>query len=170
MQKLNKHFSLITLLIVFIATTAYFGLKYQKEKTAKEFQVSVHKFFLARLEPNNDVISTNADDYLPVLLYTPESSFSKTEKSEIVNKVFIPFVSWEKDNGKKVEAMNIRRNPDTTSEEKYIVNYIENDGSSGAFIYGKKNPLEWWAPLCDGDCNFSPEYKAKFPEVVSQGE
>lgn len=165
-QNLRKHPLLFTLLILFIATTLYFWHAYQKEKTDKKFQVAVYKYFLARLEPSNDFIGDNIDDYLPVYMFTPRDAFSETEKSEIFDKALYPLVIWEREIGKKVVGINVRRSSENLG--KYTIDYMENDGSSGAFFYGEASPLEWWVPTCEGNCNFSSEYERKFPEVVSQ--
>ena len=173
LQNLRKLPMLSALLIFFIATSVYFWNSYQKEKTDKEFQVSVHKYFLARLEPMNDFVGDNVDDFLPVYLFTSDDAFSEAEKSEIFDKALYPFVMWERENGRNVVAMNVRRvfEDDVVGQGyKYTIDMVEDGGWSGGFMYGEKNPLEWWTPACEGDCNFSPEYKAKFPEVVSQAQ
>ena len=103
---------------------------------------------------------------LPLLFYTPGGSFKDTEKKELKEKVFDPYVAHHADEDQEVVAMDIQ----TYDGDDYLysIDAYFVDGVHNGFLWGEKgDTLTWWYPECMGKCKFSKKFKDDFPDVVS---
>ncbi|MBI5357914.1 FlxA-like family protein [Candidatus Saccharibacteria bacterium] len=116
-----------------------------------------------------------SDLTLPVVVFTPDGVFSNEEKKEITDKVINPLVDYTPDVyvSIDVEIYSQDKFVNGNSDNKYIITTIgkPGKGGTGGFIYGSKTkPLDYWVPDCLDTCQFTDEYKAKYPEVVAKYE
>lgn len=103
-----------------------------------------------------------------VVVYTPNGLFNEAEITELKTKYINPFTDWNTDNNIATVSITVEKPYPAISGYKYKVNYINEDASSGGFLYGTTTPLEWWLPECLGGCNFSDSFKAKYTEIVAK--
>jgi hypothetical protein len=182
------HFSISTLLlivstIVLAFVSLFLWSSYQKEK---ETTASLKKDLSETIEAKQNIDATNipaATTSLPtatpasskdeaVVVYTPSGQFDTAEKTELQKKLVNPLLDWYKGNNTSTVSLNIEKPNPAIAGYVYKVTYINEGGSNGGFLYGTSKPLEWWLPVCMGPdgCQFSDDFKAKYPEIVKQME
>ncbi len=106
-------------------------------------------------------------DELPVTVFTPGGLFTDAEKSQLKNKLIDPFFDFQNSTELNYIVMTIEKyNPTPAHGYKYEVQGITKSGAYQSFLFGQATPLEWWLPECMGGCNFTPEFEAKYPEIV----
>ena len=135
---------------------AKFG-KQEKELNSLRTEIATSKLVL---DEQNKVI-----DEIPLLVFTPEGSFSEAEKKDIEKKLFNPYVDYYSNEGYELITMDVQ----IYDEEDYnfTVNAILSDGIYNGFLWGTKGEeVQWWVPECMDDCNFSLEFKENYPKVI----
>lgn len=100
----------------------------------------------------------------PVIVFNPPADFSNSEEDVIRARLVNPFKDYYKEQDRPLLAMWIEKSSDGTY--RYGVDTAHKGGTNQGFLYGKDSPLEWWKPTCLGGCEFSDEYKQKYPKVV----
>lgn len=110
---------------------------------------------------------------LPVVVFTPDGIFTEEEKKELNDKVINPLVDYTPDVyvSIDVEIYSQDKFVNGDSDNKYIITTIgkPGKGGTGGFIYGSKSKgIDYWTPDCLDKCEFTDEYKKKYPEVVAK--
>lgn len=110
---------------------------------------------------------------LPVVVFTPNGVFSDEDKKELTDKVIDPMVDYTPDVyvSIDVEIYSQDKFVGGSTDDKYIISTVgkPGKGGTGGFIYGSKTKgIDYWVPDCLNKCEFSDEYKAKYPEVVDK--
>ncbi|MBW3568626.1 hypothetical protein KY385_00650 [Candidatus Parcubacteria bacterium] len=108
-----------------------------------------------------------------IVVFEPEGLFSDKEKQELMDKLVNPMVDYHPNTfaAIHIEAYSQDKFVGGESDDKYIVTTIgyEGRGGKGGFLYGsKKRGLEYWVPECQETCEFSEDYRQKYPEVVKK--
>lgn len=104
------------------------------------------------------------------VVFTPEGLFDEGEKTEITNKLINPYVDFMKDLGSEPPAsIHVQHNVVNSDDPEYSVDIIYVSGGYEGFLYGNntKTTQPWYQPVCYEGCEFSDEYKAKYPDVVA---
>ena len=110
---------------------------------------------------------------LPVVVFTPDGIFTEEEKKELNDKVINPLVDYTPDVyvSIDVEIYSQDKFVNGDSDNKYIITTIgkPGKGGTGGFIYGSKSKgIDYWTPDCLDKCEFTDDYKTKYPEVVAK--
>ena len=112
----------------------------------------------------------------PRVVFTPDGLFDQKERDELQRKLIAPMVDYEPGLyvAIEIEVITPQKFVIGNGDDKYLVKTIgkEQQGGTGGFLYGsKKNGIDWWVADCGmGPCKFTPEYRAKYPEVVRKAE
>jgi len=105
----------------------------------------------------------------PIVLFTPSGLFTENEKEELQTKLINPFLDYNEDSGYPVLTMDIQKYDDEGWQ--YTVNAIMETGVTASFLFGEEGKdLDYYFPGCMGPCEFSDEFKEKYPEIVAQDE
>lgn len=177
---LNPIISFISLLLTILlaGTSVYFWQESVKQKelgNLKQEMMQENKV----LTPTNSEKSPNATDTMPsysepvdepVIVYTPGGLFTDSEKDELSKKLIRPFIDWNDENEMYAVSITVEKPTPAIEGYKYSVSYVNEGGGNGGFLFGTKEPLEWWMPECMGGCKFSPYFTETYPEIVSQYE
>lgn len=103
---------------------------------------------------------------LPVVSYSREGLLERMENSEqerkkLREKLINPFSDYYSEG---LIAIHIEV-PENTGEQ-YAVTAIFANGGTISFIFGQKGEsFDYWKPDCMGECQFSDEFKEKYPEI-----
>lgn len=100
----------------------------------------------------------------PGLLTTDEG---KKEKEILEKKLINPYIDYKNDTGELI-SMFITV-PENIGEPYDVVAIFKGENLNGheGFLFGKREQeYDYWKPDCMGECEFTDEYKAKYPEVV----
>lgn len=106
----------------------------------------------------------------PVVVFEAEGSISASDKTEIQKRILDPMIDYyaaETGSGKLLTitvSSGTQANKDTYP---YLAKAIFDTGVNlGLAIEKDGTSFKWWKPECMGACPFTPEYKAKYPEVT----
>lgn len=118
-------------------------------------------------EAPSHVVQTSGENSTKVaVVFQPEEFYSTGTKKELNEKLVNPLSDYSKEDGKSVSALIIS----STDKQKgpWDVFVIYQDGTNRNFFYGnaKQKVQTWWIPDCLTKCEFSEEFKNKYPEVV----
>lgn len=98
-----------------------------------------------------------------------EANLPAQDVSEIKNRNINPFVDWSADqnSGGGLVLIKVTKNSDTTYPYKF--EYVYKNGGNGGFLIKRTaGHLDWYMPDCLGSCDFSSQFKQKYPEIVSK--
>ncbi len=99
-----------------------------------------------------------------------EPNLPSQDVSEIKNRNINPFVDWSADQNSGGGLILIKvttNNNDATYPYKF--EYVYKNGGNGGFLIKKTaGHLDWYMPDCMVTCNFSAQFKLKYPEIVSK--
>ena len=160
----------VILLVALTGASVYFWQNYEKEKALKTVEVKTEEKTEEKTEtPTPAPTPTPAEESkAPVVVFTPNGLFTAEERAELQTKFINPFLDWNKEINQVTVSIEIEKPYPAIAGYKYKVGYINEGGGNGGFLYGTSTPLEWWLPECLGGCNFSAEFKAKYPEIAAQ--
>lgn len=173
--KVKKFFKFL-LILVLLGALGYGGYLFKEERdnaNGLQSQVDSLKTEIATLESADQAQAGDGQQEL-VVVYEPSGAFNDKEKSELQEKLVGPLADYEPD--KYISIIIEENSPDVfvggDSDDKYLVTAIGEDGVVISFVYGsKKDGIDWYVPECgESDCEFSDEYRQKYPEVVKQYE
>ena len=184
MSKKNLSKSLVVVLVLVGLGGSAFLLKEEKDKNSSyASQVNSLNGEVSSLKsqanPTSETPSEQAEaqpaSELPVVVFTPEGVFSDQEKEELKEKLVNPMVDYNPDTfvSINIEIYSQDKFVGGATDDKYIIATVgkPDKGGSGGFIYGsKKKGIDWWTPDCLDKCEFSEEYKTKYPEVIKKYE
>lgn len=99
-----------------------------------------------------------------------EPNLPPQDVSEIKNRNINPFVDWSADQNSGGGLILIKvstNNNDATYPYKF--EYVYKNGGNGGFLIKRTTGhLDWYMPDCMVTCNFSAQFKLKYPEIVSK--
>lgn len=167
-------FLLLVIIVVSILTGAgYYFFIYQKGDTGltKVTSLLSPSPVITEKPVSTPTVAVTATPTLPtpVVVFEAAGSFTQSEKDLITQKVIKPFIDYNQDLEDQADLVSITINHSDTPGFPYSVNAIfANGGTSGFLVSGSGGDIDWWLPDCMGECPFTPEFKAKYPELVSQ--
>jgi len=190
MHRLNNNgFGLIpVLLIILIMIVAGFSGYYvykqnnntnssQNSATSQNnTQKDSEKNKLDDTEANKNTEATKAVNTVsakPIVTFQPAGLFTDQEKSELNSRLIEPMTDYYPGQIAVIiiEVNTPQKFVNGNSDDKYLVEAIFSAEKSEGFLYGsKKNGIDWWAPSCFSTCEFTTEYKQKYPEVVKKAQ
>jgi hypothetical protein len=98
----------------------------------------------------------------PGLLHNTETGLE--EKKNLEEKLINPYVDYHKENDLNLVAMYITV-PQNIGEEYKVVAIFGN--GTEQFLFGaREQSYDYWKPGCMGPCDFSEEFKEKYPQIV----
>lgn len=107
---------------------------------------------------------------LPLLFYTPAGQFTEAEKRELKKQVFDPYVDYYADQGMDVVTMDVQTH-EGDGDFLYIIDAYLSDGSHNGFLWGTADAASlWWIPECMDECEFTEEFRKKYPEIIDAYE
>ncbi|MDD3498288.1 MAG: hypothetical protein PHH24_02130 [Candidatus Moranbacteria bacterium] len=112
---------------------------------------------------------------LPAIRFIP-AIFSDEEREELTEKVINPFIEFEKESYVENGIISIAVNKYSDSElaemkdPKYIykIDVVYHEGWGGWLEREAGEKIDWWVPDCLDGCEFSDEFKERYPEVVEK--
>ncbi|MFH1425837.1 MAG: hypothetical protein ABIG66_00175 [Candidatus Kerfeldbacteria bacterium] len=108
---------------------------------------------------------------LPVIVYERAGLLNDTtegqlEKQQLEKKLINPYVDYKAEESDNILVTLDIIVPENVGEEYEVLAIFENGGTEG-FLFGEREgDYDYWQPDCMDACEFSDEYKAKYPEVV----
>lgn len=112
----------------------------------------------------------NTAQELPVVIFTPGGLFEEALKQEITTKLIEPYVDYQKDQGSNAPvSIHVQHSVTNSSDPEFAVDVIYGNEVYEGFLYGDntKTDQPWYQPQCLDACEFSDDYKTKYPEVVA---
>ena len=101
------------------------------------------------------------------IVYEASGSFSASEKNQIQERIINPFVDYYNDLDQEIASITISKS--ATAGYPYALSGIFKSGVNNSFlIKASGGVVDWWYPECMGECPFSDEFKAKYPEIISK--
>lgn len=110
-------------------------------------------------------VSDSLSQSLPVVTYDQPGSFTEADKEELNRKIIQPFFAYYNETEINYIAMVIYKKPSATYEYSFTAIH-KNGGTQGSVIFQKDSAFVYWTPTCMEPCEFTPAYRAKYPEVV----
>lgn len=118
--------------------------------------------------------SNNLFPRLPIVVFeSPLSSNDyASQRAEIQQKIIEPYIAYYNhayDENYTVSLLiQTQSNENIKSQYPYSLIGINKDGSfHGEAIMQDGGKLSWWTPTCMGPCDYSEEFKQKYPQIVS---
>lgn len=106
-----------------------------------------------------------------VVVFEASGSIPSVDKAQLMERVVEPFVDYYKDQEgeRHIISLSIEKNTSASGEMyPYHGKAVFSDGVNSGFLIAKKEgSIEWWLPECM-HCVFSPEFSAKYPDIVSR--
>lgn len=103
---------------------------------------------------------------LPVIVFSAAGSIPDDVEQEILDRVINPFVDYYTEKGEIILSVQIEPMDSMSKDINYSFSYIYANGvNGGSAIFEDKNGIKYWSPDCMV-CEFSEEYRTKYPEVV----
>ncbi len=163
----------IILLALASAAAYLFGQNQALQNAQKQAQivptVSVQPSATASISPSVVVASPSPTVQPVTVQIDQESNLPPQDLSDIKTRNINPFIDWSADqnSGGGLVLIKVTKNSDTTYPYKF--EYVYKNGGNGGFLIKKTaGRLDWYMPDCLGSCNFSPQFKQKYPEIVSK--
>ncbi|MFH0830732.1 MAG: hypothetical protein V1895_01590 [Parcubacteria group bacterium] len=124
-------------------------------------------------ESQKEEVPSLAIEDLPVVVYARGGLLSESEfaalQAEFAEKLVAPLSAYNLDQGHLLLTVNIEI-PETEGQE-FLYDAIYNDGVSEGALYGKRGEsLDWWTPTCMDECEFTDEFRGKYPKVIDAYE
>jgi hypothetical protein len=105
----------------------------------------------------------------PAVVIQGEAGLDQKNRAQLRERVINPFVDYyqEADQGKlKSISVETNTNPNYIQYPYKIDAVFDNGVTQGFLVEKKGSEIQWWKPICMGDCPFSESYQNKYPEVV----
>jgi len=180
-MKSNEHgFAIIGILLMLVLTAGviagYFFLQNQQTPTPQ--QSSPQPSPSADLTQEINPIPTSAASpspaaTAPVVVFDAAGSFSDSEEEQIRTRVVNPFIAYHQDieGQADIVSMTISHSSGTLESYPYGADAIFANGAHSSFLISTTDGVvDWYLPDCLGDCSFSENFRANYPEIVSQLE
>lgn len=157
---------LILLLAVAIAALGYLYWQLQDSQRSAQDKDARNATLQKSLADCVDKKPAEADD-LPVIVFTPAGQFTDPEKAEITAKMLNPYKAWHRDLGDNLVSIHVQQ--PSSGPREYLVDVIHRDGVYEGFTYGTIDAATqpWWHPVCLDACEFTPAFRAAYPDVVA---
>jgi len=122
------------------------------------------------ISPTMASVSATPAATKPVVVFEAEGSISANDKSEIQKKILNPMIDYyatETGSGKLLTITVSANAQASKTTYPYLLKGIFDSGVNlGVTIEKDAASFKWWRPECMAGCPFTPEFKAKYPEVV----
>lgn len=182
----SKSFSWI-LLILFLISIGMAGWFYYQNLQFKQ-QIVKNKQSLEELKtPTTQTtlqssipVPTSSPDQkqvsfptLPVVVFEPPLSGDQyiTQRAEIQQKIVNPFVDYYQHFGENyLVSLIIEQQNNESLKNQYPYNLsgiMSNSATHNEALMQDSGVLSWWVPTCMGPCDYSEEFKQKYPQIVS---
>lgn len=144
----------------------------QEQMVSLQEQIDTLEETNANLEAAATEAAASEDLELPVVVYSRPGLLNNTEegqaeKENLEEKLVNPYIDYEKD--KDSDLISIQISVPENIGEAYNVDAIFAGGGHAGFLFGaREGDYDYWVPECMGPCEFSDEFKAKYPEIVGE--
>lgn len=162
-RKLSKEL-IAGLVILTLLTAGAFGVWFYQKNVIYRLQKQLEELQeqLASKETEKEVVyKVDTDIKLPVIVYNPPGAFDEAEKNELKEHLIDPFFDYY--NGKELNFIAMIISHRERDESNYSVQAIHKIGGDTSFRLFRDR---YWFPNCMGGCEFSEEFKKKYPEIV----
>ena len=118
-----------------------------------------------------EIIETNCPNNnlnLPVVSYSRAGLLTETDKIDLEEKFIEPFIDYYKDMEEILISMDIIVPINAGEEYEITTLFISGDyNPRQEFSFGaKEENYDYWAPECMNECEFSPMFREKYPQIV----
>lgn len=108
---------------------------------------------------------------LPKVVFTPSGAFIEAERAELMKKIVEPFKTYHNTGNDEYVALsiNIKKNDKgdvVRHGHLYSAEAIHSPQGSEGWIFGENGTIDYWRPTCMDYCNYSDEFKEKYPDLV----
>ena len=104
---------------------------------------------------------------LPVVTYERAGLLDTTEKGKLKTKLLDPFLDYH--NEKEMTYIAVIVTVPENVGEQYSVTAVHKNGGNVGFLFGKRGEdFDFWKPDCMEECEYTDEFKEKYPEIVGQ--
>lgn len=125
-------------------------------------------------QPTSDVIECPA---LPLVVFEPPLAADEyqTQRAELQRKVVDPLIDYHQhlygENDLVSIVLSLETNPEFDNEFPYSLTALSfKGGQTWKSLSQTNGVLDWWTAPCMGKCDFSAEFREKYPEVVRLSE
>jgi hypothetical protein len=152
-----------------------------EQTTQDHFESKVSDSETSYLAETPEKVCGYEDLELPVVVFTISGIVPDEVKQQILDRVVNPFVDYEAEqrqtyNGSRILlTVRVRAAKDDFEFNEsgfrtpYLFDFIFSDGVNGGSVINEdENGIKYWTPTCLGDCEFSDDYRKKYPEVVNE--
>ena len=182
-------FAVLVVIAVALCTLAYFMWQAQpKTETKQEPKITTTASTEVLLNPNGAtsvagptvnpataavIPTTEAVKPKPVVVFEAEGSFAAGDKQKLQERIVDPYIDYYLDTYEPgyIVSITISKNDKSTAASyPYLGSAVfKNGGNNGFAISRDLDTFAWWAPDCM-KCEFTPAFKAKYPEIVEKYE
>lgn len=162
------------ILVTLASVAAYLlGQNQARDNVQKQVQtvptVSVRPSTVASISPSVSVALPSPTVQPVTVQIDQEPNLPAQDVSEIKNRNINPFVDWsaEQNSGGGLILIKVTKNSDATYPYKF--EYVYKNGGNGGFLIKRTaGHLDWYMPDCLGSCDFSSQFRQKYPEIISE--
>ncbi|MBU2052026.1 hypothetical protein KKH13_02355 [Patescibacteria group bacterium] len=176
----KKSFSWI-FVILFIISTGTAGWFYYQNLKLKQQVALITETSNPQVSPTTIILSSSPSPtpsnssfpQLPVVVFEPPLSSNDytTQRVEIQKKIINPIIDYYKyfENSYLVSlTIQLQNNESLKGQYPYNLSGIRSDGGThNEALIQDSGLLSWWIPTCMGPCDYSEEFKQKYPQIVS---
>jgi hypothetical protein len=193
LNRFNVLLLLATVLFLTIAGYHYFQLQTQLNQALESLTVleqaqsvptdTLEDDFLTEpADDPNQIISSPVTDAiecpaLPLVVFEPPLATDEyqPQRVELQRKVVDPLIDYHQHIYGKNDLVSVMLSLEITSEFKeefpyYLTALSFKGGQTWRSLSQTDGVLDWWTAPCMGKCDFSAEFREKYPEVVRLSE
>ena len=180
-EKVNLRRLVITIVLILITAIVVGGLVwFLMDKNTKNI-ISENNKLVASLEKQKkeskaifspsttpSTTSATANDFTPVVVFSPAGLFTDTEKTEIKTKITNAYLAYHNENGLDTIAILVNKYQENERPQGYWygIDAISKTGVNEGWLAGPNGTISYWMPGCIADCPFSDKFKKEYPNNV----
>jgi hypothetical protein len=161
-----KYTNILIVIVIVVGSSILGYLAYNKYQATQKSELQTEN-----TGPTPTPIQYSSIQNQILVEYTPDESFNPMDKMQLATKYAQPISEYyitQPEN--KVSKIQFTENTnDTTGEYPFNAKIIfENGAISEQLIKKTYEEIEYWKPECLNGCNFTEEFKAKYPTIVEE--
>ncbi|OIN88401.1 hypothetical protein COW80_04335 [Candidatus Beckwithbacteria bacterium CG22_combo_CG10-13_8_21_14_all_01_47_9] len=178
----KKSFTWIWVILFLISTGIAGWLYYQKQQLKQQIAL-IAETPSPQVSPSTTILnsspsptpSNSSFPQPPVVVFEPPLSSDQytAQRAEIKQKVVDPFIDYYQyvaGGEYPPVSLLIQQQSNESIKAQYpytILGIMSNGGTHGEALIQTNGILSWWTPTCMGPCDYSEEFKQKYPQIVS---
>ncbi len=107
-----------------------------------------------------------------VIIIESQGSLPGDDAALLRSRIAEPYVLYHESLSEEQQVVSFKISVNTQQSKNdfpYLADAVLKNGGNEGFVISKKDgKIDWWFPECMIECQFTPQFSAKYPEIIAK--